>query len=404
MMLAGPSQALGEAGGDFDPTNETWNGLSELVTLARAHDLPLEIPSRLDIRDLGPEDGLLIVHPSRELPLNGLAEFMRSGGRVALADDQGEGDTLLGLYRIERTSPDVSGAPLLRANEALPVAKVLYDHPLTRGISHLVTNHPGVVEHEALAPLIAFDGSREAVLLTGAVGAGRLVVLADPSVMINNMLELSDNRRFTLNLLEYLQGEEGGRVFLLTADATLVGSYGSGATSPPIARLREWLAELAHVDLPPAGLLLLAATLALLLLIFVVASVPRETPYRADVMLPAAGTPGGLEGRVRFFVERPAHLMLPARVLKMELEAKLRRLLSLDPQAPRQDIVAAFVASGAPADESAALRALLDELAQLRELDDAPGEAPKIRRTHLRRMVDTGERILDRLAPTQEAR
>ncbi|MDH5491251.1 MAG: hypothetical protein OEY14_04805, partial [Myxococcales bacterium] len=156
------------------------------------------------------DDSLLIVYPTRALPASGLSEFLGRGGRIALADDYGSGESLLRVYGITRR-PGVRGDPAtLRSNPGLPVARAAIQHPLTEGVGTLVTNHPAILEHAELRPIFALEGDADGLLLTGAVGEGRLLALSDPSVLINNMLEFRGNRRFARNLLRYLGGDEAG--------------------------------------------------------------------------------------------------------------------------------------------------------------------------------------------------
>src|SRR5690606_20633598 len=138
-------------------------------------------------------------------------------------------------------------------------------HPLTEGVRALVTNHPAVVHHPDLEPIFSF-GERDAVVLAGAVGAGRLVTIGDPSVLINNMLELRGNQRFAENLVDYL-AERRGRLFVITPDAQLVGRYGEPGADRPLHDLRALLERAAAAELPEGALRIVAAALAGILLV-----------------------------------------------------------------------------------------------------------------------------------------
>ncbi|MBC7172760.1 MAG: DUF4350 domain-containing protein, partial [Polyangiaceae bacterium] len=87
---------------DYDPQSSDWNGLSELVTLAESEGIELRVVKDLDAEALDPIDGLLVIYPRRPLPSASLVEFLRRGGRLALADDFGEGQGLLRRFGIER--------------------------------------------------------------------------------------------------------------------------------------------------------------------------------------------------------------------------------------------------------------------------------------------------------------
>ena len=56
----------------------------------------------LDFRELGPDDGVLVLHPERALDIENFTRFMKAGGRVVLLDDYGRGDALLRHFGMER--------------------------------------------------------------------------------------------------------------------------------------------------------------------------------------------------------------------------------------------------------------------------------------------------------------
>src|SRR5688572_8793003 len=107
LAIAGQARAQG----DYDPRAGEWHGLSQLVTLAEEAGAIVELPDRLDVGTLHEGDALLIVYPTGDVPVAGLAGFLRAGGRLALADDFGRGNQLLDLYRITRQDPNAAEAP-----------------------------------------------------------------------------------------------------------------------------------------------------------------------------------------------------------------------------------------------------------------------------------------------------
>ena len=105
VVLAGlpaPAPAAAQGDRDYDPTSSSWNGLSRFLAIGTEEGVAIEPVQRLDLGTLGIGDGLLIVCPASELPVEGITEMLRAGGRVALADDFGTGDTLLRAFRIDR--------------------------------------------------------------------------------------------------------------------------------------------------------------------------------------------------------------------------------------------------------------------------------------------------------------
>jgi hypothetical protein len=399
LVAAGTGVGSAHAQRDFDPDSPAWNGLSELVEVARDEEVSLRIPERVDLDQLRPRDSLLIVHPSRSLPEGGIVRFLRAGGRVAIADDFGTGSDLLKVYGITRSTPSDEGAPRLRGNPALPLATPAAEaaHPLTEGIRALVTNHPTTLRHAELRPLFRLD-AEEAVVLAGAVDEGRFVAVGDPSLLINNMMQFRDNRRFAGNLLRYLDRGGRGRVLLVTNDTPLIGRF-DGAGGAPMDRVQDWLRQLARADVPPLALRLGSLMLVALLVLVSTSSLPRRSPYSWKSLLPRAPVHGGLVGRVRFFAERPGHLLHPLVVYKFELEEELIRRLELEGRPLLRDVVDALRSRGMSERDVDDLRSLLVELDELRSRQDRPPDPPRISPARFHRMVQRGEGVLARLPP-----
>ncbi|MBX7192914.1 MAG: DUF4350 domain-containing protein [Sandaracinaceae bacterium] len=401
--LAQSSGASSGPGGDFATTNAQWNGLSGVLDVAREEDADLVVVSHLDLGTLTPSDGLLVVYPDEPLPTDDLSNFMRAGGRVAVADDFGAAETFFRAFRIGRGEPhpDAPSILRLRGNRELLVARPITDHPLTEGVGAVVTNHPRVLFHAELQPILAV-GERDAVVLAGAVGEGRLVAIGDPSVLINNMLELEGNRRFASNLLLYLRGDAHGRIYLLEPGGELAGRYGEPGADRPLHDLRALLERISSFELPPLALRILAFSVVVILLILVAGVLPRTSPYRADSMFREEPVAGGLSGRVEWYRARATDLLEPTLVYKLELEAALTSQLGLKlerrspDRANPQEMLAAMQSRGLPAQAREDARRLLDELAGLAS-GATNGTAPPVTEARFRNLVARGEAILEAL-------
>jgi len=399
------------ASGDFATENAQWNGLSELLAVAAEEDAELVVTSRLDLGTLTPVDGLLVVYPTEGLPTEDLSDFMRAGGRIAVADDFGAADSLFRVFRIGRAdpNPDAPSVLRLRGNDELLVARPLTQHPLTEGVGAVVTNHPRILFHAELEPIFAI-GDQEAIVLAGAVGEGRLVAIGDPSLFINNMLELDGNRRFASNLLLYLRGDSGGRLYLVPPGGELVGRYGEPGADRPFHDLRTTIERLSELELPPLALRIVAVAVIAILLIFVAGVLPRTSPYRASAMFREEAVAGGLSGRVEWYRARPSDLLEPTLVYKLELEAMLSARLGVrleravhvagvqaeDHRSARrgpEEMLSVMRSRGVPAPLVDDARRLLDELAGLAS-GATNGTSPPVTEARFRNLVMRGDAVL----------
>lgn len=395
LLLLSMLHGSGAAAQDFATRAAGWSSISELVRLAeeRANAAVVDEAERLDLGTLRAVDSLLLVHPRQDLPARELTLFLRGGGRVALADDYGQGGSLLTAFQIGRGEPTVDRALQLRGNPALLVARPKAQHRLAQGVRALVTNHPTIVYHRALSPVFEL-AEGEAVVLAGAVESGRLVVLSDPSVLIDNMLELRGNRAFAENLIDYLDEGRGGTLYVVGPEGRLVGRWGEPGADRPLHDLRAWLESTSSMQFPPLALrigtlalLAIAATLAL-------GALPRRSPYRTERMFARPRAHGGFVGRVRYFAERSADLLPPVLVYKHELEEEILRKLSLSGQTVLRDVLAAMRARGIGDEDVNAMRALLLELDGLHKLSDRPPGRPRVTPMRFRALVATGDRLL----------
>ncbi len=399
-LASAASPALAQ-GHDFSTTGG-WNSVSELMRIARDHGANVHVVDRLDVGTLQPTDSVLILDPDAPLPSRELTAFLRSGGRVVLADDYGSGDSLLSTFQIGRAEPDASRALQLRGNPALLVARPRGQHRLASGVRALVTNHPAMVYHRALSPIFELSEG-EALVLAGAVGSGRLVVLSDPSVLIDNMLELRGNRVFAENLVDDLDDGRGGRLFVVQPGARVVGRWGEPGADRPLHDLRAALEAAASLELPPIAMRIAALALAAIAVILALGALPRRSPYRSERMFARPPAQGGFVGRVRFFAEHPSNLFPPLMVYKLELESEILRRLALPEQTRLRDVLDRMRARGMGEEDVNAMRALMVELDRLRDASEHPPGPPRVAARRFSQLVATGERLLARLGETRAA-
>jgi len=228
-LLAAPAARAEET--DYLPHSTSWNGLSSLDTVARGVGHGIIMLPVLDWGNLPAKASLMIVHPRGALDVKQTRKFLQRGGRLLVADDFGEAAPLLaslGIRRVQGVA--VRAKRHHNRNPNLPLARPgTADHPLTAGVAEVLTNHPAYFL-SLLPTLLGFDGAQQ-LLVAGRVGAGRLVALSDPSVLINCMQRFRHNRRLSKNLIKHLAPEGGGPIYLVSGHFRSRGAVPTGPAS-----------------------------------------------------------------------------------------------------------------------------------------------------------------------------
>lgn len=224
---------------DFSIFNSGWNGTSELaVSTYQAGKFAPSFETRatgteMDVVQLGfenldldPEASTLVVIG----PTLGFTEdegrlvgaFVRAGGVLFLADDFGTGNELLeGMGSTTR----ISGQLVMDlAFDKKPEFSVCFDlrtDPLTRNVSSLLLNYPSsVTTNSATSTAVAYssiaswqdtneNNERDlgepsgpfVMMARERLGNGTVIVLSDPSVLINGMNKYLNNSALDENII-----------------------------------------------------------------------------------------------------------------------------------------------------------------------------------------------------------
>ncbi len=370
-----------------------WDGLETLASLAKDVESSLLTPAVLDLTQLTPRDALLIVSPESALPTNALTTFLRDGGRVALLDDFGSGERLLSAYQVQRLTAPTDRVPALRDDPHFLIAYPASDHPLVEGVDLLLTNDASALRHRDLKPVFTFGHGDAALVLAGAVGAGRLVAVGDGSLLINQLLALPEHKRFAKNLIAYLQ-RPGGRLFLVTRDTTFEGTYG-GSTGYGLSYVDGFLKRVTHPDLPPGVLSLLSFGLCAIAAVMVGGSLPRRSPYVRSELSPRV--PAGYAGRVVLANGDAPNLVWTLLDYQRELMSELARRLALSPAPSIESVLAALRQRGWQESRLGELNTLLTRLEQVASASAGSPKPPRIRVSELRNVVRQGEELLTQL-------
>ncbi len=370
---------------------ERWDSTTELVRIARERlgKDRVETPAELDWARLRPGDGVIVLHPERELDYAEALAFLRAGGRLALLDDYGRSEPILDRFKIRRVDAPRRPAESIRDNPqlaiAVPTIQVVAGqeqgrHPIVAGVSQVVTNHPTGLVHPSLTPVLTIPGAQDdpdvTLAVTGIIAdRGRLLAMGDPSVVMNLMLRYPGNRAFAAGLIDYLVeddswGERGGHIYLLANDFPQHGSYGGTPTiakqlQDQITSARERLAELHQSGIPATAALVLGLLLTLVTIGWTTSTATR--PYRRTVPRFARRTDlvaqGGTAGRVALLAAPTTHRALAVLELKSALEEGLAERLGMPSGAGSREILAEIDRQQALSQPSSGeLRALLAEM------------------------------------------
>ncbi len=210
--------------GDFNAGNPFWNGISYLSE----HTEVSPINSLDSLPSSGKGSTLLLV-PYEQFSseeLNQIRSFVSSGGTLLLLDDYGFGNQVLGSLGLKTK---FTGQQLLDPlfdyqNEMMPKITEFTPTSMTANVSSIVFNHATTLEDTSDVSVIASssrfsfldannNGEWDTDELSGSlpvaayvkVDEGYVVAVADPSMLINGMINMDDNLRFIDNLLS-IQG------------------------------------------------------------------------------------------------------------------------------------------------------------------------------------------------------
>ncbi len=235
---------------DFSIYNPGWNGCSNLARRTYeagkfVPNLHLESGEDIDVsqRDLTSyklnpsHSALIFLGPERTFDadeIDYVDDFLDDGGIVLLADDFGSGNSL--LNGLERTSSSILQYPILDLSfEKDPHFGVVYnikEHEITSGTSHILLNKPAALSPDNNASSFIdtsqaswldknFNGLKDEneptgefpILTVESYGNGTLILLSDPSILINSMIDNLDNNVLVENLLGYISSGRENVVF-----------------------------------------------------------------------------------------------------------------------------------------------------------------------------------------------
>ncbi len=219
------------AGGDYRLDSREWNGLARLADEATAAGCSIAATETLDWSALDARDVVWFVYPRSAVDGVTLRRYLEAGGRALLADDFGASDGALAALDIRRLRGELPGVERYDGNPALPIARQTMSTELSVGVPELVANHPAFFSSTNPATYAFSPGA--ALVIEGRLppNNGYFVALADPSVLINNMLDIDGNLAFARALVRRTC-KPGDRIHVVTQSFVARGEP-SGELAPP---------------------------------------------------------------------------------------------------------------------------------------------------------------------------
>lgn len=253
----------------FGSYNPDWDGTSELRVEADTVADETIIVSNTERYDTVEANGTVafVIAPDEQYDLEDssrIQSFVERGGTVVIADDQPEraNPLLADLNSTVRIDGDpVRDEQNYYRSPALPTATETADHHLTNNVDELTLNHGTVLEPGDATVLVRtseyayVDRNRNEeldddetlaaypVATVEERGDGAVVVLSDPSVLINAMIDRSDNREFVRTLVDR------DRVMIDTSHGDEVPPLVSAVLFIRNSSILQWIIGLAAVTL-----------------------------------------------------------------------------------------------------------------------------------------------------------
>nr|QNO53936.1 hypothetical protein NNHBGCAA_00036 [Methanosarcinales archaeon ANME-1 ERB6] len=199
---------------DFSMFNTNWDGCSEFakVLFDRGKLVPVLYPyNSIDFKEKG---AVIIVGPDvgfSSLEIEEVRSFLEKGGTLFIADDFGLANDLLEGLEVKGKFSDKPLEDIFYCKKAdFPVVARIEDPQLSYGVEKLILNIPSVItglegEEEVFSSKVSVVGGNRRsypILAEIRYGAGRVILLSDPDILINDMA--TENRKFIDNLVGYL--------------------------------------------------------------------------------------------------------------------------------------------------------------------------------------------------------
>ena len=205
---------------EFSMFSTKWDGCSKFARFLAEEGKLIPVMYPYNSLELGKFSGVLIViGPNVDfssLEAEEVKKFLDKGGTLFITDDFGTANTLLEKLEVKASFSNQPLKDIFYSKRAeFPVVVRINDPELANGVEKLTLNAPSTivgVKGEVLSSKVSVIGNRIGnnmdkmksypIMAEIKYGNGRIVLLSDPSILINDMFE--ENRQFIENLVPYL--------------------------------------------------------------------------------------------------------------------------------------------------------------------------------------------------------
>jgi hypothetical protein len=212
--------------GDFRVDNPFWNGFSTIDVKIKA--TTIDSFDNLPSNPAGTALLLVPYEPFSASELTRLSIYVSHGGTLVVLDDYGYGNQVLNAVKSKMMFSGISMLdPLFNyKSKQLPIIANLANNTITVNVTTIVLNHATCLNGTADATVIASSSSFSFLDVSGTgssisndpngpfpyaayqkIDQGYIVALADPSILINGMINQGNNLQFINNVVK-LNGNE----------------------------------------------------------------------------------------------------------------------------------------------------------------------------------------------------
>ena len=198
---------------EFSMFNTRWDGCSEFAKLLAERGKVVPIMYSYNSVGLSRLKGVLVViGPDvgfSSLEANEVKDFLKNGGTLFIADDFGTANSLLEKLGVKARFSTQPLKDIFYSKRAeFPVVVRIENPELAVGVKKITLNIPSAiigskgVIFSSKVSVVGKDMKSYPIMAEIKYGRGRIIMLSDPSILINDMFKV--NKPFIENLVQYL--------------------------------------------------------------------------------------------------------------------------------------------------------------------------------------------------------